>query len=134
MSKGGICLSSGHINRRTVAQRSANFVTERARPALIRLARRHSFAAFEVHCTARDEILAARYAARAGSRHPGHLDEQRVDEIAAAIAERRNEALELGGDVYVLDTTDLESVDLAEIVEAARMHLVGCRGGGTQPP
>ena len=64
-----------------------------------------------------------RYAARVGRRHPGHLDELRIDEIAAAIVERRNGPLELDAQVVVLDTTQLESVDLEHVVATAREHL-----------
>lgn len=102
----------------------ANFAVTEARPTLLRLQRRLPFAPFEVHCTAPAEVLVARYAARSGSRHAGHLDAQRLEEIAQAIVEGRNGPLELGADAVVLDTTDPDLVETATVVEAARRHLV----------
>jgi hypothetical protein len=43
--------------------------------------------------------------ARAGTRHAGHLDPERVEEISAAIRDARNGPLELGDTTFVLDTT-----------------------------
>ena len=101
----------------------ANFDVAGARPALIALRERWPFASLEVHCTADTDVLVSRYTARAGSRHAGHLDSQRVEEITRAIVERRNGSLELGPDTMILDTTDLEGVNLAPVVDAARAHL-----------
>jgi predicted kinase len=108
----------------------ANFAVAESRPALIALRDRWPFAPFEIHCTAGADVLVARYSARAGSRHAGHLDEQRVDEITRAIVEGRNGPLELGPDVFVLDTTAPELVDTGSVVDAARRHLARHGHGG----
>jgi predicted kinase len=101
----------------------ANFAAEHARPVLRDLQGRCPFAPLEIHCTARDGVLIERYTARTGRRHAGHLDDLRVEEIATAIAERRNAPLALAAQLMVLDTTQLESVDLEPIVETAREHV-----------
>jgi predicted kinase len=101
----------------------ANFAVEHARPVLRELQERCPFAPLEIHCTARDGVLIDRYTVRAGSRHAGHLDELRVEEITSAIAERLNRPLELNEQLMVLDTSQLESVDLEPVVEAAREHV-----------
>lgn len=120
-----------HLRARQPLVVEANFAVEQARPTLLRLGERYPFAAFEVHCTAEDDVLVARYTARSGSRHAGHLDAQRVEEITAAIVERRNAALELGETTLVLDTTHVDAVDVAAVADAARRHLVG---HGWRPP
>ncbi len=102
----------------------ANFAVAEARPALVALRERRPFASLEVHCTADTDVLVSRFTARAGSRHSGHLDAQRIEEITQAIVERRNGPLDLGSDTMVIDTTDLERVDLPPVVEAARAYLV----------
>lgn len=113
------------------AQRSviveANFVAAEARPTLLELGERCPFDPFEVHCTAPADVLVARYAARSGSRHAGHLDAQRVEEIQA-IVERRNGPLELGPETMVLDTTKPDA-DVETVVEVAKRHLVWRPGG-----
>lgn len=81
------------------------------------------FAALEIHCTAPVDVLVARYVARSVSRHAGHLDAQRVDEITQAIAENRNGPLDLGLDTVVLDTTDPSAAATEPVVAAVRHHL-----------
>lgn len=102
----------------------ANFAVAQARPEMLQLCERHPFAAFEVHCTAATDVLVARYAARAETRHEGHRDGERVAEITQAIVEGRNGPLELGSDIVVLDTSAPARVDLAPVAEAVRAHLV----------
>ena len=123
-----------HLRARQPVVVEANFAVEQARPILLRLRGRYRFAAFEVHCTAAADVLVARYRERSGPRHVGHLDAQRVEEIATAIAEGRNAALDLGGETLLLDTTHVDSVDLMRVVEAGRAHLTrhARRGRGEQ--
>jgi predicted kinase len=123
-----------HLRARRPVVVEANFAVEHARPILLRLHERHPFAALEVHCTAPADVLVARYRARSGSRHAGHLDAQRVEEIAAAVAEGRNAALELGGETLVLDTTRLDLVDVQHVVEAARAHVARHARGHERAP
>jgi predicted kinase len=101
----------------------ANFVAEQARPTLLRLQARHAFESLEVHCSAREDVLVARYESRAGTRHAGHLDAERVDEISAAIRDGRNGPLDLGGSSIVFDTTDLDRIDLEGVLATVRRHV-----------
>lgn len=102
----------------------ANFAADDARPAFQALGARHPLRALELHCTARDDVLLARYEARAGARHPGHLDVQRKPRIESALAAGRYRPLSLGsGDVVVLDTTSFADLDVEALVAAARDHL-----------
>jgi len=101
----------------------ANFRAVEARRTLQALAERYSFDSFEIHCTASREVLLARYAARANSRHPGHVDGQRLPDLVTAIDERRHVPLALGGPCVVLETTDFGSVDLEALLEAVGLHL-----------
>ena len=104
----------------------ANFAPGDARPAFQTLAERHPLRALEFHCTASEEVLLERYAARAGSRHPGHLDRQRLPEVASAISGGRYGPVALSGeDVIVIDTTSFDDLDTDALVEAAREHLIG---------
>ncbi len=68
-------------------------------------------------------MLLARYAARAGSRHPGHLDEQRIADIASAVSAGRYRPLGLGEDLVVVDTTSFDDVDADALSQAAAEHL-----------
>ena len=75
----------------------------------------------QVHCTAPREVLLERHRSRTG-RHPGHLDSERLDEVAARYDSGTNGALELAGELLVLDTSANDAAASAELVLA---HLGG---------
>jgi predicted kinase len=112
-----------HLRARRPVLVESNFAAEDARPRFRALAGRHPFAPLEIHCTADEDVLLARYAARIGSRHPGHLDEQRMPEIAEAIGSGRHGPVRAGGQLLVVDTTAFEDVDADALLRAARAHV-----------
>lgn len=61
----------------------------------------YGFTAVQVHCVARPEELVRRFAERAagGSRHPGHADQDSVEEFRATLDDGREEVLALDGPV-----------------------------------
>jgi predicted kinase len=67
----------------------------------------------QIVCTAPDDVVLARYRERAlgGERHSGHLDLQIEDEVAAALRERRHDALDLDGKRIYVDTTTPASLE-----------------------
>lgn len=99
----------------------ANFDHDAASAELQRLQERLPFRAFQVVCTAAPEVLLDRYAGRAGTRHPGHFDELRLDDVREAIAARRWRALDLDGETIELDTSD--PLDLPGLVARVRAWL-----------
>lgn len=68
----------------------------------------------QVHCHAPVEVLVERYTSRIGTRHPGHLDEQRVDELRARHASGLNGPLDVDGTLLHVDTTAGSTAELAE--------------------
>jgi predicted kinase len=101
----------------------ANFDHDAAGQALRALQRRQPFRAVQIVCAGDPEVLVRRYAARAGTRHPGHVDIDRVEEIRAAIAAGRWRLLDLEGESVEIDTTDWALVDTDRLVEWARRRL-----------
>jgi predicted kinase len=99
----------------------ANFDHEAASTTLRRLQERLPFRALQVVCTAPANVLLDRYAARTGSRHPGHFDELRLDDVREAIAAGRWRALDLAGETIELDTS--QPLDLGALVERVRDRL-----------
>jgi predicted kinase len=65
------------------------------------------------------DVVVARFRARAGSRHPGHVDAATVDEVAA-MARAGLRPLPLEGRVIELDTTRLEALDVRDVVRRVR--------------
>lgn len=75
----------------------------------------------EVFCRCPDPEVMRRYVARAGSRHPGHLDHQMAPEIRARL-ERGAGPLGLGGPLLEVDTSRAVDVDkVAEWVSLRRL-------------
>ncbi len=69
----------------------------------------------QVHCTAPLDVLLERYAARSGTRHPGHHDGQRIGELRARHASGLNGPLELDGELIEMDTA--APVDIRALAE-----------------
>ena len=103
----------------------ANFAADDARSELRALDGRCPLEPLELHCTAPDDVLLARFDARRPARHPGHLDAQRMPDIASAISAGRYRPLGLSDDVVIVDTTSFDDIDADALVEAARSHLSG---------
>ncbi|MFL5915163.1 MAG: AAA family ATPase [Gaiellaceae bacterium] len=57
----------------------------------------------QVHCSAPLELLLERYASR--GRHPGHLDNERIDALREAVESRKHDPLELPGETIRIDTS-----------------------------
>lgn len=74
----------------------------------------------QVHCGAPLEVLVERYASR--TRHPGHVDSERLDAVREAVESGRHEPLDLpGGETIRLDTSaPVDPVSVADLVLASR--------------
>jgi predicted kinase len=71
----------------------------------------------QVHCHAPLDVLVERYDRR--ERHPGHRDEDKIDELAGRFASGAHGALDLTGDLVELDTSaPVDTAALAERVSA----------------
>jgi predicted kinase len=74
----------------------------------------------QIHCHAPLDVLVERYRSRP-ARHPGHLDESRVDELAERYESGRNGPLELDGELVELDTS--APVEVESLVDRIRSAL-----------
>lgn len=73
----------------------------------------------QVHCSAPLEVLVERYASR--ERHPGHVDDARVDALREAVESGRHEPLDLPGETIRLDTSGpVDPSAVADRVRASR--------------
>jgi predicted kinase len=97
----------------------ANFDHIEASAQLAAIQLRHRFRALQIVCSADREILLERFVERSGSRHPGHIDGERLEDVEESIDAGRWSALELEGELVEVDTTDWAGVDVARLVERA---------------
>jgi predicted kinase len=98
----------------------SNFQPELAGPRLRAMQARYAVSLFQVFCRADTNILYERFKARTGTRHPGHTDEQYLEEFPALLAHTPQETLDLGCPVVVVDTTDFQKVDYPTLLMAVR--------------
>ncbi|MBM3127820.1 MAG: ATP-binding protein [Chloroflexi bacterium] len=103
----------------------SNFRAEWATPEFRALRARHDFASLQVVLKCERDALAQRFHARSNStaRHPGHVDALVGDQAIAEMLERDYRALEIGGRVIEMDTTNFAKVDYAELFRAIRLEL-----------
>jgi predicted kinase len=97
----------------------ANFDTVEAGKDFRALQDRLPFRALQIVCVASRHVLLERYVARSGSRHPGHIDHERLDDVVESIDAGRWRALELQGETIEVDTTDWGTVDVHSLLERA---------------
>jgi predicted kinase len=76
-----------------------------------------SLALLQVFVTARPETLVARFDARSGQRHPGHVDAANREEIVREIRAGTVQPLPLRGDLFVVETDGVAAERMAEMVE-----------------
>ena len=90
----------------------ANFSPRYATPAFQRIAAHYPFRPFQINCVADPGVLRARFWARSrsGKRHPGHQDHLPPDSLDAPNPGRLP-ALDIGGQVIELDTSDWGALD-----------------------
>jgi len=98
----------------------ANFDHNEASAQLSALQLKHGFRALQIACTASREVLLERFRERSDSRHPGHIDDERLEDVTESIDAGRWRALELDGELIEVDTTDWSTVDVGALVERAR--------------
>jgi predicted kinase len=93
-----------------------DFATERFRA----MKAKYGYEPFEIHCTARDDVILDRYTARgaSGERHPVHLDSLRLEDLEEALRTNAHPPLDMGGTLFTIDTTDFASVDYEPVFSA----------------
>jgi len=76
-------------------------------------------------CKTIGEILFERFKKRSetGERHPGHVDDQNYDELKEILLKGEHRALNIGGKVFDIDTTDFESIDYDSIFSEKKSNF-----------
>jgi predicted kinase len=97
----------------------ANFDHNEASAQLAAIQLRRPFRALQIVCAASREVLIERFVERSDSRHPGHIDEERLEDVIESIDAGRWRELELDGETIEVDTTDWASVNVDALVERA---------------
>jgi predicted kinase len=86
------------------------------------LAERFPLAALQIHCRAEADVLRARYLDRAGTRHPGHMEEARLDALEELLDADRYR-LAVPGEFLTYETTTPLEEDYIAVRDAVAAHL-----------
>jgi predicted kinase len=89
------------------------------------LKEKYGFVAFEIQCQTDGEVLLERFKQRAdsGERHPGHVDQVTLSELGESLRKGRQPSLEIGGEVFTIDTTDFSTIDYPSLYSTVNLLL-----------
>jgi predicted kinase len=79
----------------------------------------------QIVCDSDRETLFQRFKTRAdlGNRHPGHGDQDVLEELYMNLADNSSQILEIGGSLIEVDTTDFAKVNYHEILKQVNLSL-----------
>ena len=114
----------------------SNFKAEFANLEFLELKQQYDFEPFQILCKTDDDVLAQRFRERSksGERHPGHLDHRHYDRFREASLEGGREALDIGGEILEIDTTDFQKIDYDGLLETIRQRLATCNISSNRQP
>jgi len=90
-----------------------------------RLGEQYRFYPLQVFCRAEPAVILQRFIARAASseRHPGHVDHLTLEEVRRSLENDEFTALDIGGQVITVDTTDFAKIDYGQILRLLRQAV-----------
>jgi len=99
-----------------------NFNPKFADKKFLDLKEKYNFVPFQVRCITDGEILLDRFIKRANSneRHAGHVDAESIDEWRSILLQGKIEALNIGGEIFDIDTSDFNKIDYNKLVSAIK--------------
>jgi predicted kinase len=106
----------------------SNFKAEFANREFLELKQKYNFEPFQILCQTDGDVLFQRFRARSesGERHPGHVDHLNYDEFKPALLEGGSEALDIGGEILEVDTTDFQKIDYDRLLGVIKQSLATC--------
>ena len=96
----------------------SNFKSKFDTKRFIELQQKYDFDVYQIQLKCDGKVLHSRFEARSNSaeRHPGHVDSGNVDEFKDSLLKGSYDHLDIGGEIFELDTTDLHKVDYADLL------------------
>jgi predicted kinase len=94
-------------------------------PRFQALKKQYHAESIQIVCDSDRDTLFQRFKSRAdsGTRHPGHGDQDVLEELYANLADTSSQILDIGGAVIEVDTTDFAKVDYQSILEQVKKSL-----------
>jgi catechol 2,3-dioxygenase-like lactoylglutathione lyase family enzyme/predicted kinase len=104
-----------------------NFTPAHATEDVLALQARYALRPVQINCYADGAVLYERFKQReqSGTRHPGHVGLDALDDIAGTLLRGHDEPLAIGGHTFEVDTTDFAQVDYPGLLAAVRAAMAG---------
>ena len=129
LGRASISLLYYFIETQLKAERSfiveSNFKAEFANLEFLELKQKYKFEPFQILCKTDGKVLFQRFKERSesGERHPGHIDHLNYDEFQETLFAGRQEALDIGGEIFEVDTIDFQQIDYKGLFQAIMSKL-----------
>ena len=94
-------------------------------PRFQALKTKYDIETIQIVCYSDQETLFNRFKERAetGGRHPGHGDNDVLDELRNHLAEEKSLVMDIGGSIIEVDTTDFSKVDYSKILDEVKSAM-----------
>lgn len=86
---------------------------------------KYNYFPLQIMCQCDGKILFERFKQRSesGQRHPGHCDTSNYDEFKDLLLKGKFEPLDIGGEVVIFDSTDLNNLDYESIFNKVKQFI-----------
>ena len=104
-----------------------SFYPPASNPRFLALKKQYHVESIQIVCDSDRETLFQRFRSRTetGNRHPGHGDQDVLEELYVNLADASSQELDIGGSVIEVDTTDFADVDYQGILKQLKNYLYG---------
>ena len=103
----------------------SNFLAKYDSKKFIDFKEKYGVTPFEIQLHCEGNILFKRFKERSFSqdRHPGHVDTQNFEAYKEVLLKGSSESLLVGGEVYLLNTTNLEEIPYEDLSKHIKLYL-----------
>jgi len=103
----------------------SNFKAEFETQEMLERIKKYNYLPIQVMCQCDGQILFERFKKRSesGERHPGHCDNSNYDEFKEILLKGKFEPMDIGGEIVIFDSTDLENLDFEKVFNKIQQFI-----------
>lgn len=103
----------------------SNFKAEFETQEMLNRIKKYNYLPIQVMCECDGKILFERFKKRSesGERHPGHCDSSNYDEFKELLLKGKFEPMDIGGEIVIFDSTDLENLDVEKVFNKIQQFI-----------
>lgn len=103
----------------------SNFKPEFETPEILDKITKYNYLPIQIMCQCDGKILLERFQKRSesGQRHPGHCDNTNYDEFKELLLKGKFEPMNIGGEIIVFDSTNLNNLDYENILNKIKKFI-----------